>query len=425
MSFHDIRLLYLRELRAALRERGIVVNSILIPLFLYPVMLWMMMSAFSFVRGQEERFVSRIALPELPAAHAGLRAELEEDERVELVAPPADPAAAIAGGEVDAVARLLPPEPGAASLAENFRIEIAYDASKDRSAKARERLEKAVDAYRAAWLERSGEALGMGPREWRRFRVERQNLASGGEMGAFVLGLLVPFLMIVMIALGCLYPAVDATAGERERSTWETLMTVAASRASVVVAKYLYVATLGGLAGLLNLFALTLTMRAILGPMLADETAELEFQIPFAALPLLALSAVLLAMLIAALMMIVAAFARTFKEGQSMVQPVLMLAILPILFVQSPDLELTPKLALVPIAGAVLMFREAIAGVYHWPMIGLTLAVQVAAVALCLALARRVLGFEDVLIGSYGGSFGKFVKERLLGRGARAAGGAA
>lgn len=70
MSFHDIRLLYLRELRAALRERGIVVNSILIPLFLYPVMLWMMMSAFSFVRGQEERFVSRIALPELPAAHA-------------------------------------------------------------------------------------------------------------------------------------------------------------------------------------------------------------------------------------------------------------------------------------------------------------------------------------------------------------------
>ena len=371
----EIRLLYLRELRAALRERNIVVNSILIPLFLYPVMLWMMMSGWSFVRGQEERFVSRVALVGLPAA------------------------------------------PTAAGLDDNFRLRLVFDASKDRSAKARERLEAAIGEYRDAWLERSAEALGMGPAEWQRFRIERHNVASGGEMGAFVIGMMVPFLMIVMIALGCLYPAVDATAGERERSTWETLMTVAASRTSVVVAKYLYVATLGGLAGLLNLFALTLTMRAILGPILGGEARELVFEIPYAALPLLALSAVLLAMLIAALMMIVAAFSRTFKEGQSMVQPVLLFSMLPPLLTQSPDLTLTPKMALVPIANVALMFREAIAGIYRWPMIGLVLAVQVAAVALCLVLARRILAFEDVLIGSYGGSFGKFVKERLLQRG--------
>lgn len=192
-------------------------------------------------------------------------------------------------------------------------------------------------------------------------------------------------------------------------------MTVSASRSSVVMAKYLYVATLGGLAGLLNLLALTLTMRSILAPMLGDST-RLEFQIPLTAMPLLALSAVLLAMFIAAGMMILAAFARTFKEGQSMVGPLYMLCILPVMLVQSPDLELTPKLALAPIANVVLMFRELLSGIYKWPLIGLTLVAQTVMVALCLALARYVLSFEDILIGSFNGSFGKFFKGRILRR---------
>lgn len=412
MNLYDIRVLYLRELRSALRERGILVNSILIPLFLYPVMLWLMVSAISFVRGQEERFVSRVALIDLPEAHVELRQALAEDEVIALQEAPAAWRDAIAGGELDAVAEFLPPEAAGAALADNFSLRLAFDASKDRSATARRRVTEAVDDYREQWLRRSGEALGLGPEQWRRFHVERDNVASSGEMGAFVLGMLVPLLMVIMIALGCFYPAVDSTAGERERSTWETLMTVSASRASVVVAKYLYVATLGGLAGLLNLFALTLSMRAILAPILGAESDSLEFAIPFAALPLLALSTVLLAMFIAAGMMILASFARTFKEGQSMVGPLYMLCILPTLLVNSPDLELTAKWALVPIANVTLMFREVIGGIYQWPWIGLTLAVQVAAVAVCLALARWVLSFEDVLMGSYSGSFGKFLKGR-------------
>ena len=418
MSFYDIRILYLRELRSALRERGILVNSILIPLFLYPVLLWLMLSALSFVRGQQERFVSRIALVDLPAGHEALRDELASQESVELVEVPAEWEGAIAAGELDAVAEFLPPGGEAVRLANNFRLRLAFDGSKDRSEKARERLAETIDTYREGWLERSGEELGMGPQEWQRFRVERLNISSGGEMGAFILGLLVPLLMVIMIALGCLYPADDATAGERERSTWETLMTVSASRSSVVLAKYLYVATLGGVAGLLNLLALTLTMRSILAPMMGGS-AGLEFQIPFTALPLLGVSAVLLAMFIAAAMMIVAAFARTFQEGQSMVGPIYMLCILPTLVVQSPDLELTPKLALIPIANVMLMFRELISGVYQWPLIGLTLVAQMIVVSACLALARYVLSFEDVLIGSYDGSFGRFLKGRLLGRGRR------
>jgi len=417
VNWHDIRILYLRELRVALRERGVVINSILLPLLLYPVLLWLIFSAMMFIRGQEERFVSRIALVDFPAEHADLRQELADDEQVELVEPPAEPPAeSLRAGELDAVAEFLPAAGDAQALVENFRLLLSFDASKDRSDKARERVVEALDAYRERWVRRQADALGVRPQEWEPFRIERRNVASGREVGAFLLGLLLPFLMIIMIAVGCFYPAVDATAGEHERSTWETLMSVAASRSSIVTAKYLYVATMGCIAGVLNLTAMTFSMRAILAPMLGDAESELSFRIPLAALPVMAVAAVMLALFLAAGMMIFASFARTFKEGQSMVGPFYMLAIVPPLLVQSPDLELNLKLALIPIVNVTMLLREAIGGTFNWPLVGVTVVVELVTVALALALARRILQFEDILLGSYSGSLGKFLKQRGLGR---------
>jgi hypothetical protein len=62
----DIQLLYVRELRSALRERNIVVNGILVPIFLYPLMLWLIYTGITFVGGQTEGFASRMVLQGLP-----------------------------------------------------------------------------------------------------------------------------------------------------------------------------------------------------------------------------------------------------------------------------------------------------------------------------------------------------------------------
>jgi len=113
-------------------------------------------------------------------------------------------------------------------------------------------------------------------------------------------------------------------------------------------------------------------------------------------------------------MMILAAFARTFKDGQAMVTPVYWLALLPILLGQQTDQTLTPAIAAIPVANAARMIRDAINGVFIWPLIAETLAVLLVMVAACLLLARTVLQFEDLLIGSFDGSFWRFAKERLM-----------
>ena len=196
-------------------------------------------------------------------------------------------------------------------------------------------------------------------------------------------------------------------------------MTVSASRLSVVTAKYFYVATLGITAGMLNVTAIFLSLGAVMAPLMAEAGAPadaFQFSLPLLALPVMIVAAIALALFFAAAMMILAAFARSFKDGQAMVTPVYWLSLLPILLGQQTDQTLTPTIAAIPVANVAMMIRDAINGVFLWPLIAETLAVLMVMVVGCLLLARAVLGFEDFLMGSFDGSFWRFAKERLLGK---------
>ncbi|MDX1567841.1 MAG: ABC transporter permease, partial [Longimicrobiales bacterium] len=230
---------------------------------------------------------------------------------------------------------------------------------------------------------------------------------------AFLLSEMVPVFLVLMVALGCFVPAIDSTAGERERGTWETLMTVAASRTSVVTSKYLYVATLGTVAGVLNIGAMAASVGAVLGSVVGGEAGTVSSEYFLRAIPVMLLGAVILALFFAAAMMILAAFARTFRDGQSMVTPVYWLAVVPLFMAQAPDQHLSPELALVPIINVTLMIRDAIQGILSWPLILESFAVGVIMVAACIWIARWILDFEDVLMGSYDGSFWRFLRERV------------
>ena len=60
------------------------------------------------------------------------------------------------------------------------------------------------------------------------------------------------------------------------------------------------------------------------------------------------------------------------------------------------------------------MMRDAINGVFLWHLMAETLAVLLVMVAACLIAARAVLGFEDLLLGSFDGSFWRFAKDQIL-----------
>ena len=248
------------------------------------------------------------------------------------------------------------------------------------------------------------------------FRIASRDVATQQQLGTRLLSETLPLFLVVMVALGCFIPAIDTTAGERERSTWETTLTVAASRGSIIAAKYLYVATLGVLAGVLNVTAMFLSLGAVMRPLFSRAGDQFQFGLPGLAFPVMVLGTVALALFFAAAMMILAAFARTFKEGQGMVTPVYWLALIPLVLGRGTETTLTAYAAAIPVANVAMMIRDAVRGVFLWPFVVETMLVEFGTVLLCLLLARTILNFEEFLIGSYNGSLWRFLRERFLRR---------
>jgi len=410
MNFRDIRVLYWREMRSALRDRTIVTNSILLPIFLYPLLIWLIYTGFTFVSGQNEELKSRIMLKGLPAAHQNLQKEFESDKAVVLVNS-VDAASEIRKGTLDALVEFLPPKSNS-TAPDNFATRITYDESRDASNQAETRARQKISRYRETFLEQQALKLGLSRAEIQDFSIDERYIAKGRQVGAFIVA--GPILFIIMLAVGGMHPAIDATAGERENSTWETVMTTATSRSNVLIAKYLYVATMSFAAAFLNLFAMMFSMGTLLAPLFGGDSG---LRIPVDSIPVVLIGALLLALFVAAGMMILASFARNYKEGQSLISPFYIALILPVMFLQTPGLEFTPKIALIPVANVMMMIREAFQGDYHWRSIGITLAIETLCVAVALRIAMMVIQHEDFIVGSYQGSFAKFWKERLMKRG--------
>jgi sodium transport system permease protein len=321
---------------------------------------------------------------------------------------------ALLKGTVDAILFFPEASPPGDVLEGNRDVRVEMHEGLSRSRQAVARIEEALGEVRADRVSDAREALGIAPETWAAFQVVREDQSSPEDRTRLLLALMVPIFTVVIVALASFYPAIDTTAGERERSTWETLMTLSVPRRTVVWAKFLQVATLGATGGLLNLVALALSLRWILAPMVGDDAGALGGTgLTLGVIPVLLVGTALLALLVAALMLVFTVFARSFKEGQAMVSPIYMLLILPPALLVQPDLEASLTLALIPVLSTVLLLREGLTGDLT-PLLAMTSlgSMLVTAIA-ATAFAQWVMGREEVLAGSTEGGIVPFLRRTL------------
>lgn len=384
----DVGVLFGRELRVSLRERSVVVFSFLLPLVLYPAMLWMGLSLVLLAEGHTDRQVIRVAI-EHPERAPAVAEALREAERIEPVALSEPAVPALRGGMVDAVVRFqaVPAEapPG------DFRLVLLFDGARARSEAGRAHLEGWLAERRDAVLRRHAERHGVAPEELGGVGVRTENRASEAEMGSFLLGSVAPMTMLLMLTMAAVYPAIDTTAGERERSTWETTLGLGVPLWKVALAKYLLVALLATVGGLLNLAGLTVSLLLLLRSMAPEG---LTFAVSPSGWAVLLAGTVMLALVVSAAVLVVASWARTFRQGQSMVSPLVLLVLLASLVLMLPDAGIAGWWALVPIAGGALLLEQGLRGAVDVGFLALTLLTSAVVVAASIAAAGRMMGRE-------------------------------
>ena len=151
------------------------------------------------------------------------------------------------------------------------------------------------------------------------------------------------YLVLLTMLMGGMYLAIDATAGERERGSLEPLLTLPVPRESLIYGKMLATCAFMTLS-----LSLTVSAFAIVLQFAGLERFGMSVNFgPLVALAVVACSLPLVP-LGAALMTIVAAFTRSYREAQTYLGLVLLVPTLPLVFASVLGLRPTATLMAVP-----------------------------------------------------------------------------
>ena len=103
------------------------------------------------------------------------------------------------------------------------------------------------------------------------------------------------------------------------------------------------------------------------------------------------------AVFFSALLLAISLFAKSYKEAQSYVSPLIIVVIMPAVIGMLPGVELTARTALIPILNLSLVCKEMLSGVWNWGYIALIFGSSCAYAALALAFCVRLFNREDVM----------------------------
>lgn len=412
MNWKNIFTVFAKELRDSLRDRRTLISTIVIPTIAMPVMMLGMGKIMSQV-------VSK-AREEIPAVMVldgqdspGVATQFKAAKRLRVVPTTDDWRKQIADKKIRAAVRL--PAGFEAGLKGEGSTQVTiyhYEGELKSNLGVRE-LETFLRELREKNLsdrlaERSLPASLAKP-----FETRRENVVSSEKVGGNIFGGFVPYLIIILCFTGAMYPAIDLTAGEKERGTMETLLCSPVGRTEIVLGKFLMVLT-GSISAMVFML-LSMGATALIGGTLmfgrsgaqagaaATAAAASGSTIPtIDPLGILGVLAMVLpvAVLFSALVFAVALFAKSYKEAQSYLAPLMIVAMMPAAAGLLPGIDLNLKLALVPLVNLSLVCKEMLSGVWHWNYIALIFGSSCVYAAAALAVAVKMFNREDVLFRS-------------------------
>lgn len=273
----------------------------------------------------------------------------------------------------------------------SLEIELLYRENSPQSALALSIVKRHLQAMN----ERSLVARVRGPRDVP--AVTSTTAVKAEDTPTVSLSTIFPLILILMTITGAVYPAIDLTAGERERGTLESLIAAPVPRMALLLAKYIAVITVALMTATVNVVAMAVTIMATgLGPLLFGE-AGLSIGVVVQVFCLM----ILFAAFFSAVLLALTSFARSFKEAQAYLIPVMLISIAPGLLSLMPDVKLDGILVVTPLVNIVLLGRDMFDGKADG-VLTVVVVLSTAFYALAaIAVAARIFGTDAILYSSH------------------------
>jgi sodium transport system permease protein len=402
MNLHAVGVVYRKELTEWLRDRRTLISTVLVPLLAFPILISGMISLSTVLIGSAKKEVPKIMIihgEDSPAVVDALKANKEIE-----VVPFADNwMDLISDKQIRAAVEI--PEGFQASLDKGTpqTIQIHYYEGEIKSEFGAEHVEKSLKAYRDDLVKKRLEAKNLPDSLIAPFDTKQHNVAPPEKVGGSTIGSMIGYMVIILSMTGAIYPAIDLTAGEKERGTMETILSSPVSRLDLVLGKFLLVFSASLTTAILSVTSMGLSF-AYMGHALANSSnasgAGIHMNLGLTSVVAVFLMALPLSVLFSAVLMTVALFAKTYKEAQSYLTPMTFIVVIPAVASVLPGVELNPKLALIPILNTSLVCKEIITGTYHWGSIATIFASTCVYAAIAIFIAVKTFQRESVLFRS-------------------------
>lgn len=388
MSFRNVRILLRREIIDQLRDRRMLLLMFVLPVLLYPFLGLCFLQVSQFTREtpsrilvafsmDEAEFISRNADFPVPLLQEDLQrfnpALFSEKSKANLLLLTMQKTAGQNGIEL-ANAELNSKSFDAVLVfstldflgKDNQNTQdnkadpvIIYTTAQEKSVIAQSRLEQVLNRWNRQLGTKRLEDAGLAENFASPLSFSSSDIAEKTQFqGASLWSKILPIMLILWALTGAFYPAIDLCAGEKERGTLETLLCSPTKRSEIVFGKLLTVMIFSMMTSILNVLGIGVT-----GGLMLSQMPYFSSPPPSAVIWLL-LALLPIAALFGSLSIALAAFAKSSKEGQYYLTP-LMLIVMPLALIpMSPGVELTLGNAMIPITGIILLLGQCLEGDY-------------------------------------------------------------
>ncbi len=242
---------------------------------------------------------------------------------------------------------------------------------------------------------------------------EAKDSVSESESLGMTLGGSLGMMLVVTIMLGAFYPAIDATTGEKERGTLETLLTLPVTNFQMIMSKYIAVALFACVTAVLSLLSLGASVLFLLNSVITADSevfAGIDFSMIVSWMPVLLLVMIVTALFITAFSMCFCIFAKSFKEANNYITPVMLIVMFASMVSMLPTAVLDYKTALIPIVNVSLLIKQVMAQQMNLTLAGITIGINFCYSVLIVWILAKMYDSENILFTDGFQSFKVFEK---------------
>lgn len=400
MNYKKLKILYKKEILDVIRDKKTVLVTVVLPVILYPLIFLGVIQIMSMVNQTQQEKTYYIAYSQVEDANRiALNEWIESDEdeleylikEVESDNPEKD----LEEEVIDAYITTSEKEG-------KLVYEIHYLSAVTDSLTLSGMLEEEIEAYSTKQAEKNVEQAGMDVEQvLYPIKMELTDRSSNESSIGSVLGTIIPFLLITSILTGSMFAATDATAGEKERGTLETLLTLPISNLELIMSKFLAVATISVFSVLINVAAMGGIAAYLYASfnVMAEEGQQFSLVSFIPAILILFVVVIAFSLFLSAVVMCICAFAKSAKEANNYTSPIMLVVMLTSYISFVPSIVLETKTALIPVVNVCLLLKSLLVLKYDIQLIMMVLISNILYAFIAVWMLGKIYNSESVLFG--------------------------